>query len=45
MCIMNSNINMLNPDSELVSFYNFNSSSTLLVDASWIIRDLKSKVL
>ena len=41
MDIINKNNNMVNPSGEAVRFYNANIRLTVLVDVSWIIRDLE----
>ena len=41
MDIINKNNNMINPAGEAVRFYNENIRLTVIVDVSWIIRDLE----
>ena len=45
MDITNMGRNILNPDCEVVWFYNISCRFTVLVDVSWVIGDLESKVL
>ena len=45
MDIVNMDRNMFNSACELVCLYNINGRLNVLVDGSWSIRDLESKVL